>query len=53
MLDKLIDEYTKLLDKDPLDQVESTDIILRRFAKTLIEQTIKELNQDKYYGSVK
>ena len=53
MLNDLIDEYTKLLDKDPLDQAESTDIILRRFAKVLIEQTIKELGKDKFYGVAK
>jgi len=52
MLDYLIDKYVTILDRDPLDQAESTDIILRHFAKEIIEQVIKELNQDKYYKSI-
>lgn len=49
MLDNTIIKYTKILDKDPLDQSESTDQILRKFAKEIIEQTIIELKQEKYY----
>ena len=52
MLDNLIEKYTAILDKDPLDHSESTDVILHNFAKEIIEQVIKELNQDKYYKSI-
>ena len=49
MLDDLIDKYTTILDRDPLDHSESTDVILEAFAREIIEQTIRELKQDKYY----
>ena len=49
MLDKLIEEYTAILDKDPLDQSQSTDIILAEFANKVIKQTISDLGQSNYY----
>ena len=49
MLDDLIDKYVTILDRDPLDHAESTDVILEAFAREIIEQTIRELKQDKYY----
>ena len=49
MLDKLIEEYTAILDKDPLDQTKSTDIILAEFANKVIKQTISDLGQSNYY----
>jgi hypothetical protein len=49
MLDKLIEEYTAILDKDPLDHSESTDIILAEFANKVIELTISDLGQSNYY----
>lgn len=53
MLDKLIEEYTKILDKDPIDQSESTDQILRKFANKVIEYTIDDLGQSNYYKPAK
>ena len=49
MLDKLIDEYTTILDRDPMDQSESTDVILLEFANKVIQATINDLGQSKYY----
>jgi hypothetical protein len=49
MLDKLIEEYTAILDKDPLDHSESTDIILAEFANKIIQATINDLGQSNYY----
>ena len=53
MLDKLIDEYTTILDRDPMDQTETTDNILRIFANKVIQnylkETISDLNQSSYY----
>ena len=49
MLDKLIDEYTTILDRDPLDHSESTDVILLEFANKVIQETINDLGQSKYY----
>ena len=49
MLDKLIEEYTAILDKDPLDHSESTDVILEAFANKVIEQTISDLGKSNYY----
>jgi len=43
MLDKLIDEYTAILDKDPLDQSKSTDQILIEFADKVIQEYLKEV----------
>ena len=53
MLDKLIDEYTAILDRDPLDHSESTYVILQEFANKVIQnylkETISDLNQSSYY----
>ena len=49
MLDKLIEEYTAILDKDPLDQSKSTDQILIEFADKVIQATINDLGQSHYY----
>ena len=49
MLDKLIEEYTAILDRDPLDHSESTDVILEAFANKVIKQTISDLGQSNYY----
>jgi hypothetical protein len=49
MLDKLIDEYTTILDRDPLDHSESTDVILLEFANKVIQATINDLGQSNYY----
>ena len=49
MLDKLIDEYTTILDRDPMDHSESTDVILLEFANKIIQETINDLGQSKYY----
>jgi hypothetical protein len=49
MLDKLIDEYVTILDKDPLDQSKSTDQILLEFANKVIQATINDLGQSHYY----
>ena len=49
MLDKLIDEYVTILDRDPLDHSESTDVILEAFANKVIEQTISDLGKSNYY----
>lgn len=49
MLDKLLEEYTAILDKDPLDQSEDTYTILHRFANKIIQETINDLGQSKYY----
>ena len=52
MLDNLIDEYVTILDRDPLDHSESTDVILEAFANKVIKATISNLGQDKYYKSI-
>ena len=49
MLDKLIDEYTTILDRDPLDHSKSTDVILLEFANKIIQATINDLGQSNYY----
>jgi len=53
MLDKLIDEYTTILDRDPLDHSEATDVILQEFANKVIQaylkETISDLGQSSYY----
>ena len=49
MLDKLIDEYVTILDRDPLDHSESTDVILQEFANKVIQATINDLGQSHYY----
>jgi hypothetical protein len=53
MLDKLIDEYVTILDRDPLDHSESTDVILLEFANKVIQaylqETINDLGQSNYY----
>ena len=43
MFDKLIDEYVTILDRDPLDHSESTDVILEAFANKVIQEYLKEL----------
>ena len=49
MLDDLIDEYVTILDRDPLDHSESTDVILLEFANKVIQvylqETINDLNR--------
>ena len=52
MFDKLIDEYVTILDRDPLDHSESTDVILEEFANKVIQEYLKELTingQSNYY----
>ena len=49
MLDKLIDEYVTILDRDPLDHSESTDVILEAFANKVIQATINDLGKSNYY----
>jgi hypothetical protein len=49
MLDDLIDEYVTILDRDPLDHSESTDVILLEFANKVIQATINDLGQSNYY----
>jgi len=49
MLDKLIDEYVTILDRDPLDHSESTDVILLEFANKVIELNRQNLGQSNYY----
>jgi len=49
VLDTLIDEYVTILDRDPLDHSESTDVILLEFANKVIQATINDLGQSKYY----
>ena len=53
MLDKLIDEYVTILDRDPLDHSESTDVILQEFANKVIQaylrETISDLGKSNYY----
>jgi len=46
MLDKLIDEYVTILDRDPLDHSESTDVILEAFANKVIQAYLKEPTPD-------
>jgi hypothetical protein len=48
-LDNLIDEYVTILDRDPLDHSESTDVILQEFANKVIELTRQNLGQSNYY----
>lgn len=48
-LDNLIDEYVTILDRDPLDHSESTDVILQAFANKVIELTRQNLGQNNYY----
>jgi hypothetical protein len=48
-LDNLIDEYVTILDRDPLDHSESTDVILQEFANKVIELTRHDLGQSNYY----
>jgi len=43
MFDKLIDEYVTILDRDPLDHSESTDVILEAFANKVIQEYLKEV----------
>ena len=49
MLDTLIDEYVTILDRDPMDHSESTDVILQEFANKVIQvylqETINDLNR--------
>ena len=49
MLDKLIDEYVAILDKDPLDQSKSTYVILEEFANKVLELNRQNLGQSNYY----
>jgi len=49
MLDKLIDEYVTILDRDPIDHSESTDVILQEFADKVIELSRQNLGQSNYY----
>ena len=49
MLDKLIDEYVTILNRDPLDHSESTDVILQEFANKVIELNRSNLGQSNYY----
>lgn len=44
MLDDLIDKYTTILDRDPLDHSESTDVILEEFAKEIIRECAKQVS---------
>ena len=37
-IQKLIEDYTEILDQDPLDQMEDTQTILTRFTKELFEE---------------
>ena len=37
-IQKLIEDYTEILDRDPMDQMEDTETILTRFAQTLVEE---------------
>ena len=48
-LDNLIDEYVTILDRDPLDHSESTDVILEEFANKVIELARHDLGQNNYY----
>ena len=43
MLDDLIDKYTTILDRDPLDHSESTDVILENFAKEIIRECASQV----------
>ena len=49
MFDKLIDEYVAILDKDPLDQSKSTDVILQEFTNKVLELNRQNLGQSNYY----
>jgi hypothetical protein len=49
MLHELIDKYVTILDRDPLDHSESTDVILLEFANKVIQATINDLGQSNYY----
>ena len=49
MFDKLIDEYVTILDRDPLDHSESTDVILEEFANKVLELNRQNLGQSNYY----
>ena len=37
-IQKLIDSYQEILDRDPLDQMEDTQTILTRFTQVLVEE---------------
>jgi hypothetical protein len=37
-IQKLIEDYTEILDRDPLDQMEDTETILTRFTQVLVEE---------------
>ena len=37
-IQKLIEDYTTILDRDPLDQMEDTQTILTRFTQDLVEE---------------
>ena len=43
MLDNLIDKYATILDRDPLDHSESTDVILEAFAKEIIRECASQV----------
>ena len=49
MLDRLIDEYVTILDRDPLDHSESTDAILLEFANKVLELNRQNLGPSYYY----
>ena len=49
MLDKLIDEYVAILDKDPLDQSKSTYVILEEFTNKVLELNRQNLGPSNYY----
>ena len=49
MFDKLIDEYVTILDRDPLDHSESTDVILEEFANKVLELNRQNLGPSNYY----
>ena len=49
MFDKLIDEYVTILDRDPLDHSESTDVILEAFANKVLELNRQNLGPSNYY----
>ena len=49
MLDKLIDEYVAILDKEPLDQSKSTYVILEEFTNKVLELNRQNLGPSNYY----
>ena len=52
-IQKLINDYQEILDRDPLDQMEDTQTILTRFAQQLATEIGEIVVASRYNGGVR